>query len=140
VIAPQVPAGRPVGQAIFDHHPHGYVDHPLCVLTAGWGSIGQIDVAMLTTFGTVVRGVGPHEINRATGASIAKVVPEALVGFVARGEPATSWAGGVRMVTAIQSQWWGWKVCAIDTTLGGVWHVFTRSKHHWLPWKNGWSR
>ena len=39
------------------------------------------------------------------------------------------------MVTAIKAQLWGWKVLNIDNTLGGVWHVFTRSKHSALPWK-----
>src|SRR5438552_18962999 len=53
---------------------------------------------------------------------------------------ATSWAGSLLMVTAIKAQLWGWKVLNIDHTLGGIWHVFTRSKHRWLPWKNGWSR
>ena len=140
VIAPQMPAGRPGGHASFDHHTHGDVDHPLRVMTAGWGYIGQSDVAMLTTCGTVVRRGGHPEVNRATGAYVAKVVHGALVGGVARGEMATSWAGGVLMVTAIKAQLWGGKVLDIDQTLGGVWHVFTRSKHRWLPWKNGWSR
>ena len=74
---------------------------------------------MLTTCDTVVRRVGYQEIHWATGAYIAKVVQGALVGCVARGEMATSWAGGVLMVTAIQSQLWGWKVFDIDHTLGG---------------------
>src|SRR6266571_4920763 len=58
---------------------------------------------MLTTCGTVVRRVGHQEVNRATGAYIAKVVD-------------------------------------VDNALGGVWHVFTRSKHGWLPWKKGWDQ
>ena len=68
VIAPQVPTGRTVGHAIFDHHTHGQVDHPMRVMTAGWGDIGQIDVEMLPTCGTVVRRVGHQDVNRATGA------------------------------------------------------------------------
>jgi hypothetical protein len=140
VIAPQVPAGRPGGHALFDHHTHGHVDHPMRLMTAGWGSVGQIDVAMLTTCGTGVRRGGHQEVNRATGAYIAKVVQGALVGWVARGEMATSWAGGLLLVPALKAQLWGWKVLDIAKTLGGVWHVVTRSKHRWLPWKNGWSR
>jgi acid phosphatase class B len=133
VIAPQVPAGRPVGQVIFDHHTHGYVDHPPRVMTTGWGYIGQIDVEMLTTCATVVRRVGSQEVHWATGASIAKVVQGALVGWVARGEIATSWAGGLLMITAIKAPLWDRQVFDIDNTLGGVWHVFTWSKHRWLP-------
>ena len=90
---------------------------------------------MLMTVGTVVSRVGPQEGNRATGASIAKVVQSALVRGVARGEMATSGAGGLLMVPAIKSQLGYWEVLDVDKALGGVWHVFTRSEHRWLPWK-----
>src|SRR2546428_7674353 len=95
---------------------------------------------MLTTCGTVVRRVGHQEVNRATGAYIAKVVQGALVGCVARGEMPTSGAGGLLIVTAIKSQLGCWEVLDVDNALGGVWYVFTRSKHGWLPWKKGWDQ
>src|SRR2546426_5793513 len=95
---------------------------------------------MLTTCGTVVRRVGHQEVNRATGAYIAKVVQGALVGGVARGEMPTSGAGGLLIVTAIKSQLGCWEVLEVDNGVGGVWHVFTRSKHGWLPWKKGWDQ
>ena len=90
---------------------------------------------MLLTVGTVVRRGGHQEVNRATGASIAKVVQSALVRGVARGEMATSGAGGLLMVPAIKSQLGYWEVLDVDHALGGVWHVFTRSKHSALSWK-----
>jgi len=36
VVTPQVPAGGPVGQAIFDHQPYRQINHAVGVLTAGW--------------------------------------------------------------------------------------------------------
>src|SRR3989442_15671588 len=78
---------------------------------------------MLTTCGTVVRRVGHQEVNRATGAYIAKVVQGALVGCVARGEMPTSGAGGLLIVTAIKSQLGCWEVLDVDNALGGVWYV-----------------
>src|SRR5207244_13212835 len=95
---------------------------------------------MLTTCGTVVGRGGHQDVNRATGAYIAKVVQGALVGCVARGEMPTSGAGGLLIVTAIKSQLGCWEVLDVDNALGGVWHVFTRSKHGWLPWKKGWDQ
>src|SRR5438128_928639 len=95
---------------------------------------------MLTTCGTVVRRVGHQEVNRATGAYIAKVVQGALVGCVARGEMPTSGAGGLLIGTAIKSQLGCWEVLDVDNALGGVWYVVTRSKHGWLPWKKGWDQ
>ena len=135
MIAPQVPTSGTVGQALFNHHTHGQVDHPMRIMTAGWGSIAQIDVEILLAVGTVMRRGGHQEVNRATGASIAQVVQGALVRGVARGEMATSWTGGVLMVSAIQSQLGYWEVLDVDNALGGVWHVCTRSKHSGLPWE-----
>jgi hypothetical protein len=87
-----------------------------------------------------MRRVDHQEVHRTTRAYIAKIVQGAPVGCVASGEMAASKAGGLVVVTAIQSQLGGWEVVDVDNTLGGVWHVFTRSKHGWLPWKKGWDR
>src|SRR6266851_5910107 len=82
-----------------------------------------------------MRRGGHQEVNRATGASIAQVVQGALVRGGARGEMATSWTGGVLMVSALQSQLGYWEVLDVDNALGGVWHVCTRSKHRGLTWE-----
>jgi hypothetical protein len=44
VITPQMPTGRAVGQAIFDHQTHGHVDHPMGVMTPWRGQIGEVDI------------------------------------------------------------------------------------------------
>jgi hypothetical protein len=46
---------------------------------------------------------------------------------------ATARAWSVPMVTVIKSSLRFWKVFDIDNPLGGVWHVFTRSKHRSSP-------
>jgi len=120
---------------IFDHDTHGQVHHPMRLMTARWREVGQIDVAMLPAVGTVVRRGGHQEVNRVTGAYIAEIVHGALVACVARGEMATSGAGGVLVVAALQPRLGCWEVLDVDHALGGVWHVCTRSEHGWLPWK-----
>ena len=37
VVLPQVPAGRAVGHAVFDHQPHCQIDHAMGVVTARRG-------------------------------------------------------------------------------------------------------
>jgi hypothetical protein len=54
VVAPEVPAGRTVGQAILDHEPHGEVYHVVGVLTAGWCQIGEVRAKVLATLRTVM--------------------------------------------------------------------------------------
>lgn len=74
VVAPEMPTGGSVGQAIFRHHPHGHIDHPVGVMSAGRGDITAINIAVLFASGTGVRCVGHQEINRVTGTQIAQVM------------------------------------------------------------------
>jgi hypothetical protein len=46
MIAPQVPTGLAVGQAIFNHHTHGQVDHSVRVVTAGM--VGTRSIKVIT--------------------------------------------------------------------------------------------
>ena len=83
MVAPEVPTGGSVGQAIFRHHPHGHIDHPVGVMSAGRGSITAINVAGLFASVTGVRCVCHQEINRVTGAQIAQGMQRALSGCMA---------------------------------------------------------
>jgi hypothetical protein len=99
VIAPEVPTGGSVGQAIFDHHPYRQVNHAVGVMAPGGGEIGQIDVEILLTSRAMMRRIRYQEVNRATGGEIAEIVQDALVGFVARGELTTARAGRLLIPT-----------------------------------------
>jgi len=133
VIAPQVPAGGPVGQAVFSHQAHRQRRDPMGLVTTGRGHIAQIDVEVLPALRAVVRRVGHQKVNRTPGGQIAKVVYGALPRCVARGKMVTAWAGGVVVVTAVRHQLRPWEVLDVDNALRRVWHVFTRSEHGVLP-------
>jgi hypothetical protein len=62
-----MPTGGTRGEAIFDDDPHGEINHPIRVMTARRGHIGQIDVEMLPAVGTVVTRVGHSEVNWTPG-------------------------------------------------------------------------
>src|SRR5690349_5620241 len=74
VVAPQVPASGPVGQAILDHEPYGEVHHAVGVLTAGWGQIGEVGAKVLATLRTVMLGIRDEQITRTPHVEIAQVV------------------------------------------------------------------
>jgi hypothetical protein len=64
VVAPEVPAGGPVGHAVLDHEPHGEVYHAVGVLTAGRGQIGEVRAEVLATLRTVMLCIGHKQIPR----------------------------------------------------------------------------
>jgi len=134
VITPEMPARGAVGHAIFDHKTHRHVYDTMGVMTAGGSHIGEVIVEILLTSRTVVRGVRHQQVHRVTGGEIAEVVQRPLSGFVARGELVASWAGRVRLVTAVRHTLRCWEVLDGDNPRGGVWHVYTRSEHTGLSW------
>jgi hypothetical protein len=74
VVAPEVPAGGTVGQAILDHEPHGEVHHAVGVLTAGWCQIGEVHVKVLATLRTVMLRIRDDKIPRTPHVEIPQVV------------------------------------------------------------------
>jgi hypothetical protein len=135
VIAPEVPAGRPVGQTIFDHQTHRPLDDTMGGVTTGRGPLSEIEVAVLPARRAVVRRVGHQQVDWTwtAGRDIAKIVYGALPGCVARGPMATAWAGGVVMVPAVRHQLRPWEVLDVANALRRVWHIFTRSEQRVLP-------
>ena len=83
MVAPEVPTGGSGGQAIFRHHPHGHIAHPVGVMSAGRGYITEINIEVLFAAVTGVRCVCHQEIKRVTGAQIAQVMQHALSSFMA---------------------------------------------------------
>src|SRR5712692_8664092 len=137
VVSPQVPAGWPVGQAVFDHQAHRHLDHTMRIMAAWQGQIGQIDVEVLMTFRTVVVRVRDQEVNRTTRVQIPKVVQRTLPVFVAIRPMATFGAGLSLVVIAEQHDRGRREVLDVGDTFGGIWHILAWSKHPLLSWAEG---
>src|SRR5262249_60902805 len=74
VVTPQVPAGGPVGQAVFDHQPYRQIHHAVRVLSAGWRQIREVRVKVLATLRTVMLRIRDDKIPRTPEVEIAQVV------------------------------------------------------------------
>src|SRR5918998_5522184 len=74
VVAPQVPTGSTIGQAIFDHDPHRQIDHPGGIMTARWRQIREVVVEGFATLRTVMLPIGDDEIAQTPQVEIAQVV------------------------------------------------------------------
>ena len=54
VITPQVPTRRAVGHTVFDHEADRQIDHPVGIMTAGWGQVSEVGAKILATRRTVM--------------------------------------------------------------------------------------
>src|SRR5215510_936874 len=129
VVAPEVPTRGAVGQAVFDHEPHGEVYHAVGVLTAGWRQIREVGVKVLATLRTGVLRIGDDEIARTPEVEMAQVVQRPLKLLVPIGGVPAAWTW-VPLVAATRGDdlWW-WQVCNRGHPFGGIGSIRTRTEH-----------
>src|SRR4029450_9215868 len=106
VVTPQMPAGRTVGQVIFDDESHRQIDHTMGVLTPRWRQIREVRIEVLLTFRTVMLLIGHHESTRTPQVEIAQVVQRPLGLLVPIGGGPTAWTGWPLVMSAIGGGRW----------------------------------
>jgi hypothetical protein len=74
VVAPPVPAGGLVGQAVLGHQADGQPLDAAGVQALGQSQVGQIDAEVATAAGAAMPGVADDKIDGAAGAGVAQVV------------------------------------------------------------------
>src|SRR5260370_13313874 len=129
VVAQQLPAGRTVGQTIFDYQSQRQINHAVGVLTARWRQIRQVSIEVLTTFRTVMLRIRDHEITRTPHGEIPEVVQCPLGLLVPIGRVTTAWTRLPRVVATIGDDLWRWQVCNRCNPFGGIGSIGTWTKH-----------
>src|SRR5215471_5734284 len=111
VVAPEVPAGGTVRQAILDNEPHGEVHHTVGVLTAGWCQIGEVGAKVLATLRTVMLGIGHQQITRTPQVEIAQIMERPRQLLVPIGRVTTTWARLPEVAATVGDDLGLWQVC-----------------------------
>src|SRR5215831_14153037 len=129
VVAPEVPASGPVGQAILDHEPYGEVHHAVGVLTAGWGQIGEVRAKILATLRTVMLRIGHQQITRTPHIEIPHIMECPVRLLVPIGRVTTTRARLPDGVATVEEDLRLWQVCGCEEPGAGVGAVLTWTEH-----------
>src|SRR5882724_9427939 len=129
VVSPQVPTCRAVGQAILDHDPHGQVNHPVGVLTAGWREIRQVSVEVFMAFRTGVLRIHDDEIPRTPQVEIPEVVQRSLERLIPIGLVTTTRTGLARVGATGKDNLWRRQVYNGCHPFGGIGSIRSRTAH-----------
>src|SRR5262245_29747061 len=136
VVAPQVPAGGLVGQAVLGHKADGQSLDAAGVQALGQSQVGQIDAEVATAAGAAMLGVADDKIDGAAGAGVAQVVQGASGNRVAAGAVAAATAPASRVVAAAPLDTRPGKVLDAGNALGDVGDVLAWTKHGLSPVRN----
>src|SRR5689334_132602 len=129
VVAPEVPTRGPVGQAVFDHQPHGEVYHAVGVLTAGWCQIGEVRTKVLATLRTVMLGIGHQQIPRTPHVEIPQIMQRPMRLLVPIGRVTTTRARVPDGVAIVGDNLGLWQVCGGGDPGAGVGAVLPWTEH-----------
>src|SRR6266571_3898697 len=129
VVPPQMPAGGPVGQAIFDHQSYRQIHHAVGVVTARWRQIGEVRIEVLATLGAVMLRIGNHKITRTPHVEIALVVQRPMRLLVPIGRVTTARTRLPNVVATIRDDLGLRQVCGHRDPFARVGSVFTWTEH-----------
>jgi hypothetical protein len=74
MIAPKVPTGTLIGQAILGNQTDGQLLNATGVKGLGQSQIGQVDTEVAVTVGTVMLGIGDNKVDGVAGARVPQVM------------------------------------------------------------------
>jgi len=129
VVAPQVPTGGLVGQAVFGYQADSHPLDAAGVQAFGQGQVGQIAAEAATAVGAAMLGVGDNQIHRAAGVGVAQVVQGARGYSVAAGAAAAEPTTASRVVAASLLDTGLGKILDPGNALGDVGDVLAWTSH-----------
>jgi hypothetical protein len=132
VVAPEVPAGGLVGQAVFGDQ----ADSPLLdtarVLTVRQSQVGNITGEAAATAGAAMAGEGDDQIDGAIGPGISEVMEGTASDGIAAGAMATARAGARRPIAAAPLEAGLGQVFGPSGTLGDIRNILPWTSHRLL--------
>ena len=136
VVAPQVPTGGLVGQAVFGHQTDRHSLDAAGVQAFGQGQVRQIDTEVATAVGAAMLGLGDNQIDRAARAEVAQVEQAARAGSVATRAATAEPATASRLVAASTFDARLGEVLNAGNTLGDVGDVLAWTSHGASSFRN----
>jgi hypothetical protein len=140
VVAPQVPAGIAVGQAVLGDQPDSQALDAEGVAAVGQDQVGEVGGEAQAATGAAVARERDHQFDGPLAAGIAEVVEGAPAEGVASGACAAAWAAAAGPVTAELADARPGKILDARDALRGVRDVLSRARHGMPPDAGGFRR
>src|SRR3954468_179932 len=129
VVAPEVPTGGLIGEAVLDDQSDGQGHDPMGVAGPGRGQVGQVGGKEAAAPGAVVLRVGEPDVAGPPGHWIAQVMQGAGEDPVPRAGLTTERTGPMLVVVTARDEFRAWEHLRIRDAQGGVGRVASRTTH-----------
>jgi hypothetical protein len=132
VIAPQVPTGDLIGQAVFGDETDSPLLDPAGIVAVGQSQIGNVTGEAAATAEAAMAGESDNQVNGVVGPSITEVVEGTGSNRIATGAVATARAGSRRPVATTPLKVRLGKVFDTNDALGDIRDIFPWTSHRLL--------
>jgi hypothetical protein len=132
VIAPQVPTGDLVGQAVFGDKTNGPLLDPAGIVAIGQSQIGDVTGETAAAIEAAMARESDHQINGVVGPSITEVMEGTASDSIPAGAAATARAGSRRPVATMPLEAWLGEVFDTGDALGDIGNIFPWTSHRLL--------
>jgi len=132
VIAPQVPTGDLVGQAVFGDETDGPLLDPAGIVAVGQSQVGNVTGEAAATAEAAMAGESDNQVNGVVGPSITEVMEGTSADGIAAGTVATARAGSSRPVATAPLDARLGQVFDTRDALGDIRDIFPWTSHRLL--------
>jgi hypothetical protein len=132
VIAPQVPTGDLVGQAVFGDETDGPLLDPAGIVAVGQSQVRNVTGEAAAAVEAAMAGESDHQVHGAVGPSIPEVMEGTGSDSIAAGAVATARAGSRRPVATTSLEARLGEVFDTSDALGDIGYILTWTAHSLL--------
>jgi hypothetical protein len=129
MVAPEVPTGGLIGQAVLYHEPNGQGHDAMGVAGLGRGQVGHVRREIATAPGTVMLGIGDLDVAGPVPQRVAQIMQGAGEDPVPGAGLAALGTGPMLVVSTATDQLWGREHLRVGDAQSGVRRVDSRTKH-----------
>jgi hypothetical protein len=129
MVAPEVPTGGLIGQAVLHHQPDGQGHDPVGIEGLGAGQVGHVGGEIATAPGAVVLGVGEPDIAGPAAHRVTQIMQGAGPDPIPGARLVTFRTGPTLVIPTARDELRGWQHLGIGETQRGVWRVDSRTEH-----------
>jgi hypothetical protein len=129
LIAPQMPTGGLIRQAVLDDESHGHADNTVSVVGLGQGVVGHVRVEMLPTARAMMLRVDQMNLARPPSHDVADVVQDALSGSAAKTGFAATGTRSMREVPAAMNDFGFGQIFGSRDAFRGIRQISSGARH-----------
>jgi len=129
VVAPQMPTGGLIGQAVLDDESHGQGDDAMGIMGPRHGVVGHVCVEVFAAVGAAMLGI--HEVNvaRAPGNQISHVVKDSFASTAAETRLATGGTMPMAEVAAAMNDFGFRQIFGSRDTFRSIRQILSWARH-----------